>query len=193
MLKFFDPENFLGLVNIRIAPEEKFSPSEAFGTVSVRHLDLGPSLLPIYPQGKLPTTGFGLCVWLSQLDLPGRIVLTGFSSKRSERWKVFDVHDWTFEQVLLRMFSRHGRIDLLEGHISNPYAALHGHFPEFSQAEIALTANEVLSDRLLNLSSVVDRLMSVTKVLRFFDNSFRKVRPRTRKQRFLDRQKPEEK
>ncbi|MDT1062029.1 hypothetical protein RM190_09190 [Paracoccus sp. CPCC 101403] len=187
VLKFFDRDTFLGVVNIKVGPDENLSPPEAFGDVPVKHLDLSGVLLPFYPQDKAPTTGFGLCVWLRQIDVTPKIHLAGFSSKRSEKWKVFDVHDWTFEQVVLRLLFRHGEVDLVGGHQANPYAALQQHFPRFTQSEIALTAGEVLSERLQNLSSVVDRLMSVTKVLRFFDNTFRKVRPKTRKQKFLQK------
>lgn len=187
VLGYFDPASFLGVVNVAIMATERFSPAEAFGGVPVRHLHLGQMILGYYPKDKFPTTGFGLCMWLQSLDLPAQVHLAGFSSKRSERWKVFDVHDWTFEQVLLRLLSREGRFRIIGSAPENPYLSIATHFPQFSATDIALTADEVLSERMLGLSSIVDRLMSVTKVLRFFDNSFRRIRPKTRKQKFLSK------
>jgi hypothetical protein len=189
VVKFFDPADFRGVLNVVIGHGERFSPAPAFGGVPVQHVDLEPLLLDFYPEGRFPTTGFALCIWLRQLQLPARISLIGFSSKRSEKWKVFDVHDWTFEQVALRLFHRSGKIRLLGTPVANPYAGLAQKFPEYTETDIALTASEVLSDRHSNLSSVVDRLMSVTKILRYFDNSFRKIRPKTRKQKFLASQR----
>ena len=52
-------------------------------------------------------------------------------------------------------------------------------------AEIALVAAEVLSERLENTDNQIDRLMSVTKGLRSIDNFFRRLKPKTRKQRYL--------
>ncbi|HWL58432.1 MAG TPA: hypothetical protein VNQ78_17370 [Paracoccus sp. (in: a-proteobacteria)] len=189
VLKYFNRDTFLGIINIAISPEERFSPAEAFEGASVKHLHLGAVLSPFYPEKKLPTTGFGLALWLRGLGIPARIRLAGFSSRRSERWKVFDVHDWTFEQVALRLFHRSGDIELMPDPGTNPYIAFQNEFPQFSHMDIALTANEVGSERLMMVSSTVDRLMSVTKILRFLDNSFRKIRPKTRKQRFLQRNK----
>jgi len=187
VLKYFDRESFLGVINIAISPEERFSPAEAFGGVGVKHLHLAPVLSEFYPERKLPTTGFGLAMWLRGLGIPASIHLAGFSSKRSEKWKVFDVHDWTFEQVALRLFHRSGDIALMPSPSENPYISFQNSFPQFTQMEIAMTANEIVSERLLAVNSMIDRLMSVTKILRFFDNSFRKIRPKTRKQRFLQR------
>ncbi|MTH78037.1 3-deoxy-manno-octulosonate cytidylyltransferase [Paracoccus aestuariivivens] len=188
VLKYFDRENFLGVLNIIIGNGERFSPAEAFLGVPVRHLDLEATIAPFYPQKKFPTTGFALCVWLTKLGHDGKIILAGFSSKRSERWKVFDVHDWTYEQVLLRLLARNGDIEILELPSENPFADIPKHFPQFTPFDVAVTANEVLSDRLSNLGTITDRLMSVTKVLRYLDSSFRNLRPKTRKQKFLAEQ-----
>lgn len=178
VLQYFDERSFLGIVNVTSAKNEQFSPISAFGDVQVRYLDLKGLLDPFYPRTSVPTTGFALCLWLTTLELRAEITLAGFSSKRSERYKVFDVHDWTFEQVLLRLMSRSGKINIVESRPTNPYAELSAYFPEYSPDEIALTANEVLADRLVNLSSVVDRLMHVTRFFRFLDRAYRKLKSR---------------
>ena len=41
------------------------------------------------------------------------------------------------------------------------------------------------------MGSTIDRLMSVTKPLRYLDQSFRKLRPKTRKQKYLARKAAE--
>ncbi|MDQ0563728.1 hypothetical protein QO004_005544 [Rhizobium mesoamericanum] len=175
VLQYFDTKSFLGIVNLAVGDREKFSPESQFGDVAVRHLDLTALIAPFYPKTRLPTSGFALCFWLANLQLPATITLAGFSSKRSERYQVFDVHDWTFEQVVLRLMYRRGKIDIIGRERTNPYADLAKHFPEYSPGEIALTANEVLSERLVNLSSIVDRLMHVTRFLRFVDRTYKKL------------------
>ncbi len=186
VLEYFDKNSFLGIINLAIGDREKFSPESEFGGVAVRHLDLTALFAPFYPKTSLPTSGFALCFWLANLQLPATITLAGFSSKRSERYQVLDVHDWTYEQVVLRLMYRRGKIDIIGREKTNPYADLATHFPEYSPGEIALTANEVLSERLVNLSSIVDRLMHVTRFLRFIDRTYKKLKPKTRKQRRWD-------
>lgn len=188
VLGHFAPATFLGILNVTIGNQERFSSQAEFGAGPVAHLDLEPVVAGLYPPRMVPTTGFGLCLWLDGLDLPAAITLAGFSSRRSERWKVFDIHDWTFEQVVLRLLFRKGRIDLLGRDRHDPYAALARHFPDVTPDEISRMTDEVLSERLFGLSRMVDRLMSVTKPLRYVDAWFRRLRPRTRKQRFLRRQ-----
>jgi hypothetical protein len=189
VLRFFSGEAFLGVVNIRVAPEENFSPEERFEGARTRHLDLTQILGDLYPAGKIATSGFALALWLADLRLPGKILLAGFSAKRSEKWKVFDVHDWTFEQIFLRLFARMGSIDMLGGVDASPYSALAKRFPQVPPVEIAMTAAEVLSERLDNANGQIDRLMSVTKSIRAIENFFRRFKPKTRKQRFLEKSK----
>jgi hypothetical protein len=172
----FDQRNFFGIVNLVIGDNEKFSPASAFGDLRVSHLDLTEVFAPFYPPSSHPTTGFALCFWLTTLGLEAKITLAGFSSKRGERYQVLDVHDWTFEQVVLRLLYRNDKIDFIGRERANPYASLSAHFPQYSPAEVELTASEVLSERLVNLSSVVDRLMHVTKFLRFVDRAYKKLR-----------------
>ncbi|MDM9645453.1 3-deoxy-manno-octulosonate cytidylyltransferase [Rhizobium sp. S163] len=186
VLPYFDMRTFHGVVNVKAGPNEQLSPASAFGDVHVRHLDLTEVFTPFYPPTGVPTTGFALCFWLTTIDLGARITLAGFSSKRSERYKVLDVHDWTFEQVLLRLMFRKGKINIVGRDATNPYADLSAHFPEYTPADIALTANEIIDERLGNLSSIVDRLMDVTRFLRFVDRTWKSLKPKSRKQRRWD-------
>jgi hypothetical protein len=78
---------------------------------------------------------------------------------------------------------RKGKINIVGRDASNPYADLSAHFHEYSPAEVALTADEVLGERLVNLSSIIDRLMDVTRFLRFLDRTWKKLKPKSRKQR----------
>ncbi|MDX3929354.1 MAG: 3-deoxy-manno-octulosonate cytidylyltransferase [Shinella sp.] len=186
VLAFFPNEGFLGVLNVRAATEERFSPKPAFGNVEVRHLDLSP-LMDFYPAGKIATSGFALALWLSKLGLESRVHLAGFSARRSEKWKLFPVHDWTFEQVFLRLFARSGRLTIGGGTDASSYSAFARHFPDIQPSEIALTAAEVLAERLDGANLQIDRLMSVTKVIRSLDNFFRRLKPKTRKEIFLEK------
>jgi hypothetical protein len=183
VLPYFPDDSFLGVVNVKIASNEQLSPASDFGNANVRHLDLTEVFAPFYPRASVPTTGFALCFWLTTLNLGATITLAGFSSKRSERYKVLDVHDWTFEQVVLRLMFRRGKIDVVGRDADDPYGQLTTHFPEYSPAEIALTADEVLGERLVNLSSIVDRLMHVTRFFRFLDRTYKRFKPKSQKQR----------
>lgn len=189
VLRFFSGDDFLGVVNVRVAPEENFSTEDRFEGAKIRHLDLTQILGDLYPVGKIATSGFALALWLADLQLPGKVMLAGFSAKRSEKWKVFDVHDWTFEQIFLRLFARMGSITMLGGVDASPYSALAKRFPQVPPVEIAMTAAEVLSERLDNANGQIDRLMSVTKSIRAIENFFRRFKPKTRKQRFLEKSK----
>lgn len=185
VLKFFPNPGFLGILNIRVEAGERLSPPADFGSAPAGHLDLASYFTDFYPAGKLATSGFAMALWLSELQVPGRIVLAGFSARRSERWKVFSIHDWTFEQVFLRLFSRLGKIEIVGGAQASSFAGLAKRFPDVPPAEIALVAAEVLSERLENTDNQIDRLMSITKGLRSLDNFFRRLKPKTRKERFL--------
>ncbi|UVD55535.1 3-deoxy-manno-octulosonate cytidylyltransferase [Rhizobium sp. Pop5] len=189
VLRFFTGDDFLGIVNVRVATEENFSEESRFEGAKARHLDLTQILGDLYPVGRIATSGFALALWLADLQLPGKIVLAGFSAKRSEKWKVFDVHDWTFEQIFLRLFARMGSISMMGGVDASPYSALAKRFPQVPPIEIAMTAAEVLSERLDNANGQIDRLMSVTKTIRAIENFFRRFKPKTRKQRFLEKSK----
>ncbi|MDK4731559.1 3-deoxy-manno-octulosonate cytidylyltransferase [Rhizobium sp. CNPSo 3490] len=189
VLRFFAGDDFLGVVNIRVSAEESFSEESRFNGARAHHLDLTQMLADLYPIGKIATSGFAMALWLADLKLPGKILLAGFSAKRSEKWKVFDVHDWTFEQIFLRLFARRGSISMMGGVDASPYSALAKRFREVPPIEIAMTAAEVLSERLDNTNSQIDRLISVTKFIRAIDNFFRRFKPKTRKQRFLEKSK----
>jgi hypothetical protein len=177
VLKFFPQERFAGIVNARFAAEEKLNAAADFGGAPVAHLDLVGYCNDFYTEGKVPTSGFAIALWLAEMRLPGRIVLAGFSARRSEKWRVVSVHDWSFEQTFLRLFARLGKISVYGGVGTNAYAKLTERFPEIDQSAIALAAAEVLSERLGNTDGEVDKLISLTNVLRDIDNFFRGLRP----------------
>ena len=111
VVSYFPTDGFLGIMCMRVGPVEPVTPASAFGGVPTGHLDLADYFADFYPSDHLPSTGFALAVWLCELDLGRKIVLAGFSAKRSERWKIFDIHDWTFEQVVQRLLVRSGPAD----------------------------------------------------------------------------------
>ena len=52
------------------------------------------------------------------------------------------MHDWTFEQIFLRLFARMGSISMMGGVDASPYSALAKRFPDVPPIEIAMTAAE---------------------------------------------------
>lgn len=124
-----------------------------------------------------------MALWLSE-HLPEKtILLDGFSARRSEKWKVFHLHDWTFEQVVLRLFIHSGKLVAPGAAEKNAYAALLQRFPDLSEGAVALSAADVLASRLEGSNKEIDKLISVTKILRWFYQLSKKLKPKTRKQR----------
>jgi len=182
VLKFFPKDDFLGILNLRVNADEKLNTPEEFAGAATGHLDLTGFGSDFYPQAKVPTSGFVLALWLCDLKLPATIVLAGFSARRSEKWRVVSVHDWAFEQVFLRLFARVGKITVHGGVETNAYATLAGRFPEIPANDIAMTIAEVLSERVGNANAEIDKLISLTNVIRATDNFFRRL-PKFRKKR----------
>ena len=183
VVKFFPKDRFLGIMNIRLNAEEKLNTTEDFENTPTGHLDLAGFCNDFYPEDKLPTSGFAIALWLSDQKLPGTIVLAGFSARRSQQWKVVSVHDWSFEQVFLRLFARVGKISIHGGVANNAYAALARRFPDIPSSEISLAIADVLSERLGNANAEIDKLISLTNVIRDIDNFFRRLKPRFFKRR----------
>ena len=182
VLAFFPKDKFLGILNLRVNADEKLNTAQQFAGAPTGHLDLTGFGSDFYPQAKVPTSGFVLALWLCDLQMPASIVLAGFSAKRSDKWRVVSVHDWAFEQVFLRLFSRVGKITVHGGVDANAYAALAGRFPEIPSHDIAMTIAEVLSERVGNANAEIDKLISLTNVIRSIDNFFRRL-PKFRKKR----------
>jgi hypothetical protein len=183
VVKFFPKDRFLGIMNIRLNAEEKLNTAAEFENKPTGHLDLSGFCNDFYPEDKLPTSGFAIALWLSDQKLPGTIVLAGFSARRSQQWKVVSVHDWSFEQVFLRLFARMGKISVHGGVANNAYAALAKRFPDIPSSEISLAIADVLSERLGNANAEIDKLISLTNVIRDIDNFFRRLKPRFFKRR----------
>ncbi|MFK3968492.1 3-deoxy-manno-octulosonate cytidylyltransferase [Ensifer adhaerens] len=183
VVKLFAPERFLGIMNIRLATTERLNTSADYLDTPTGHLDLTGFCGEFYPQEKMPTSGFAIALWLVDLQLPSKIVLAGFSAKRSDKWRVVAVHDWTFEQVFLRLFARVGKLSIHDGVAKNTYASLASRFPELTAADITATIAEVLSSRLSQTDAQVDKLISLTNVLRSIDEFLRRLKPKFLKKR----------
>lgn len=184
VLSSFAKATFLGIMNIRLNAQEKLNSSADYKNAPTGHLDLVGHFDDLYTTGKTPTSGFAIALWLSELRLPSTtIVLAGFSARRSEKWRVVSAHDWSFEQVFLRLFARLGKIVIHDGLATNAYLALADRFPEIPPAEIALAASEVLSERLSNTDGEVDKLISLTNFIRAFDGLLRRLKPSILKRR----------
>lgn len=188
VLKLLKPEPFLGIMNIRLGAEEKLNTQADYLGTPTGHLDLIGFCADRYPSDKVPTSGFAISLWLVELGLPAKIVLAGFSAKRSDKWRVVSIHDWTYEQVFLRLFARAGKIVMHEGMPTNRYAMLAERFPELSIETIALEVADVTSRRLGDTDAQVDKLISLTNVLRSADLFLRRLKPGFLRKRRTDKQ-----
>ncbi|QJP12309.1 3-deoxy-manno-octulosonate cytidylyltransferase [Starkeya sp. ORNL1] len=177
VVKLFLPERFLGILNLRLATNEKLNTSSDYLGTPTGHLDLVGFCADFYPDDKVPTSGFAMALWLVDQKLPPEIVLAGFSANRSDKWRAVNVHDWTFEQIFLRLFARVGKLAIHGGIAGGSYSSLTSRFPELPAAEISATMAEVLSSRLSQTDTRVDKLISLTNVLRAIDEFFRGLKP----------------
>lgn len=188
VVKLLAPERFLGIMNVRLHTSEKLNTQADYLNNPTGHLDLTGFCADFYPSEKVPTTGFAMSLWLVDQKLPAQVVLAGFSAKRSEKWRVVSVHDWTFEQVILRLFARVGKLSMHDGIAVNSYAQLASRFPELTAAEISSTVADVVSRRLNETDAQVDKLISLTNVLRSVDLFLRRLKPRFLKKRAGEKQ-----
>lgn len=178
VVRLFVAKTFLGIMNIRLAPTERLNDASDFPGTTTGHLDMTGFCSDFYPEDKIPTSGFAMALWLVDQQVPGQVVLAGFSAKRSEKWRVVAVHDWTFEQIFLRLFARIGKLSMHGGVARNSYAAIAARFPDLPPAEISATIAEVLSSRLGQTDAQVDKLISLTNILRSADGFLRGLKPK---------------
>jgi hypothetical protein len=172
---YFASDRFLGIISVRASSHEKLAIASDFGGVPTGQL--AGYFADFYPPDHLPSTGFALAVWLCELELGQQIVLAGFSGRRSYRLKMFDGHDWTFEQIVQRLLVRSSRLIIASAATPHAYAALAKRFPDMSAADISLAAAEILSERLESANKEIDRLIWVTKVNRSIQKFIRSLQP----------------
>lgn len=165
---FFPVAGFKGILNLRAGRQERFSTPAEFGLKPdiVAHLDISEHFAAFYPGDKVPSSGFALATWLERHLPDARVVLAGFSAQRSEQWKLFDVHAWTFEQIILDLLVGSGRLVRDVQGERNQFAGIRSAYPEFSDAQVQMAATEVLTWRLDSTNDSVDSLYSATRPLR---------------------------
>jgi hypothetical protein len=177
VVSYFPADRFLGIMCVRAGAVEQVTPASAFGSVPAGHLDLTEYFRDFYPLDHLPSTGFALAVWLCELVPDRKIVLAGFSGKRSDRLQIFHIHDWTFEQTVQRLLVRSGRLTIANAEPPHSYAALMKRFPDIPAADISLAAAEILSERLEAANVEIDKLISMMRVSQSIKNFFGGLRP----------------
>ncbi|BDA84816.1 3-deoxy-manno-octulosonate cytidylyltransferase [Aureimonas sp. SA4125] len=184
---YFRPPGFTGILNLKAAASERFSGADEFAGSAAGFLDLSRHFEGFYPRGRLPSSGFALALWLAEQRLPGRISLVGFSGQRSQDWKLFRIHDWTFEQTVQRLLAQTGRISLVGDEApEGDLARIARRFPEIAAQDIVLVASDVLAGRLNEADTAIDGLLSVTRWQRVLRRNLLLLKPKTRKQKLAD-------
>jgi hypothetical protein len=142
-------------------------------------LDFDHAFGPLYPVDRMPTTGFAVAVWLAEKIPHATICLCGFTGAAGLQFSMYTEHDWTFEQIMLQLFVKRGRIRRFEEKLSEPagsFARLQSRFPEFSEATIALVATNVLANRFTGMERQVAKLWSKTKLERQIRGFFKRFK-----------------
>lgn len=187
VLSLLKGPKFHGILNVRAEVRELLSKPEEFKGNPVGFLDLVDWAKRMYPVGRrMPSTGFGLAVWLAGLNLPAPIHLSGFSGVREAEWRVYDGHDWTWEQIVLNLLYKKGRLrEYRHGKFSDawPVDALLAGFPDVSAGELSTAASEVLSHRLAGTNRVVDHIYSGLRIQLAVRDFVRSLRPKSWKAR----------
>ncbi|WP_062018381.1 hypothetical protein [Aureimonas sp. AU4] len=182
-------DRFLGVCSIRVGGRERFSAPEEFEIAEpVSSLDLQPALADFYPTTHLATSGFALTVFLADLRLDARIQLAGFTARRSLRWKLFADHDWTFEQIVLRLLLRAGRVEALGPVPDATMTAIARRFPDVGgEQAVALAAAEVVAERLENANVAIEDLHRLTRPQRRLREALDRLKLKTRKAKLAAR------
>lgn len=144
-------------------------------------LDFDHAIGPIYPAGKMPTTGFAVALWILGKVPEAKVWLCGFTGVAGLEFHLYHDHDWTFEQTALDLFQRSGRLSRFESRsarVDDGLGRLRQRFPEFSDGEIALVATEVLARRFGGMERQMAKLWSMTKIPRKIRGFFKKIRSR---------------
>lgn len=187
VLRLVDGAGFLGICNLRAGRHERFSEPAEFGNACpVGHLDCAADLADFYPSTHVATSGFALALFLLELLPESRIVLAGFTARRSVRWKLFADHDWTFEQIVQRLLLRAGRLQSANAVPEDVLSPIARRFPELRNADVASVAAEVVAERLEGANLAIDDLLRLTRPQRRLDDALRRLKPRTRKQKLGD-------
>lgn len=142
-------------------------------------LDFDYTFGPLYPADRSPTTGFALAMWLAEKAPGANICLCGFTGVAGLQFNMYTGHDWTFEQIMLQLFVKKGRIRRFEDSLNEPagtFARIHERFPEFSEATIALVATNVLANRYTGMERQVAKLWSKTKLERRIRGFFKRFK-----------------
>ncbi len=178
---------FHGICNIRAGESERFSaPAEFAVPEAVGHLDLAPDFQGFYPRTHLATSGFALALFLIEAAPNARIVLAGFTARRSQKWKLFADHNWTFEQIVLRLLLRAGRLESTGAVADDVLGTISRRFPQFAPADVSAVASEVLAERLEGANLAIDDLLKLTRPQRRFDALLRRLKPKTRKAKLAE-------
>ncbi len=136
----------------------------------------------LYPAGRMPTTGFALALALLDLRPEAKVYLCGFTGVPGTEFNMYSEHDWTFEQTILHLFAKAGRIiQLHESDVAasqNWLTAVSNRFPEFAHGEIAMMASQVIGNRLTGTERRVAKLWDQTKWQRKIKAYFKRFRIR---------------
>lgn len=191
MVALLPGEGFTGAMNLRAVEFEHLMTPEEFAPTPAGSLDLASYFTNFYPYAHTASSGFALAVWLCEKVKGRTIVLNGFSGQRGSKWKLFHIHDWSFEQSVLHLLAANGRLDIGKPAF-NPYRALSQHFPDIDPLDVSFAAVQVLSLRLENTSRHVDKLISITMPLRVIYNAIRGLKRKSKKERILAKRRKQE-
>ncbi|MCV3764785.1 3-deoxy-manno-octulosonate cytidylyltransferase [Rhizobium sp. TRM95796] len=187
MMRLMPAPFFKGVINLRAASRERLNRPEEFDEIPAGFLDLTEFMESFYPPQHTASSGFAMTAWLKHVAPDIDVRLTGFSGERGFKWKVFHIHDWTFEQTALRLMEKGGLIRNDVPREQDPYPAFFRHFPQLDRDDARSEMLLVLSEKLEKANKRIDKLISATAPLRLFYDGWRAVKWKSKKNRVLDK------
>lgn len=171
----FAPQRLKAIIDLRVNEAEAQIRTDVHAAWRITFLDLAAYFSERYPAGKIASSGYAMAVWLHESFPEKAITLRGFNALRSQSWKVFDIHDWIFEQCALRLMAASGSLRVEGTTPAQPtaMAALQAQFPRSGLPELLSVQAAVLSDRLEHANGFIDQLWSATKFSRFLRRCLR--------------------
>lgn len=169
----------VGIIADRGIPEAPNAQAPRRSELVPHLIDFDFEFAGFYPPGRMPTTGFALALHLLEKCPTARVCLCGFSGVAGLRYTVYPEHDWTFEQTLIQLFARSGRLLRTDGTSGaaapGPLDSIAQRYPEFGADLVALTASQVLASRFTGMERQMAHLWKQTRLRRTLANAWRRT------------------
>ena len=144
--------NFVGTVAVRSGKKHTISlssmPASILPDGSDYLIDGRQLVHGWYSDGKAPSTGFLVALWLLEHCPQMTVTLDGFTGVPDGSNKMLSSHNWLLEQSVLEIERREGRLKRTPERVMSTTAALRLRYPDKAVSEITEVVQETLETSL---------------------------------------------